>query len=57
MKKNIVLIGMMGCGKTTVAERLSQELNRPFMDTDALIEEAYGPIPKLFERRGLLPGC
>ena len=50
MKKNIVLIGMMGCGKTTVAERLSQELNRPFMDTDALIEEAYGPIPKLFER-------
>jgi len=48
--RNIVLIGIMGCGKTTVAERLSQELKMPFMDTDALIEKEYGPISRLFER-------
>ncbi|HOQ76127.1 MAG TPA: shikimate kinase [Thermoclostridium sp.] len=49
MKQNIVLIGMMGSGKTSVGKRLSQELNMPFIDTDTLIEEEYGPIPKLFE--------
>lgn len=48
--KNIVLIGIMGCGKTTVAKRLSSELGWPFVDTDALIEKTYGPIPKLFEK-------
>ena len=39
MEKNIILIGMMGCGKTTVGQLLSQRLNRPLADTDALIEE------------------
>lgn len=48
--KNIVLIGIMGCGKTTVAEILSNDLNLPLLDADALIEKTYGPIPKLFER-------
>ena len=57
MKQNIVLIGMMGCGKTTVGKRLSEQLNMPFIDTDVLIEETYGPIQKLFERRGLFSGC
>lgn len=49
MKRNIVLIGLTGCGKTTVGERLSHELGMPLVDTDALIEETYGPIPELFE--------
>ncbi len=40
--KNIVLIGMMGCGKTTCANLLSQKLNRPVVDTDALIVEREG---------------
>lgn len=48
--KNIVLIGIMGCGKTTVAEILGSQLNRPFMDLDAQIEKVYGPIPQLFEQ-------
>lgn len=48
--KNIVLIGIMGSGKTTVAEALSRELDMPFLDTDALVERTYGPIPGLFER-------
>lgn len=36
--KNIVLIGMMGCGKTTVGGLLAKKLNRTQIDTDTLIE-------------------
>lgn len=51
--KNIVLIGMMGCGKTTVGQLLSQRLNRPLVDTDALIEQRQGrSIPGIFEQDG-----
>ena len=40
--KNIVLIGMMGCGKTTCANLLAQKLGRQTVDTDALIVEREG---------------
>ena len=53
MDKNIVLIGMMGSGKTTVGGLLARRLRRPFVDTDALIEEREGrSIPDIFERDG-----
>lgn len=53
MPKNIVLIGMMGCGKTTVGGLLAQRLNRPLADTDALIEEREGrSIPDIFAQDG-----
>ena len=53
MEKNIVLIGMMGSGKTTVGKLLAQRLRRPFVDTDALIEEREGrSIPDIFEQDG-----
>ena len=53
MKKNIVLIGMMGSGKTTVGKLLAQQLRRPFVDTDALIEEREGrSIPDIFAQDG-----
>ena len=53
MDKNIVLIGMMGSGKTTVGRLLAQQLRRPFVDTDALIEEREGrSIPDIFQRDG-----
>ena len=53
MDKNIVLIGMMGSGKTTVGGLLAKHLRRPFADTDALIEEREGrSIPDIFARDG-----
>ena len=39
---NIVLIGMPGCGKTTVGKLLSEHGGRPFLDTDSMIEERAG---------------
>ena len=39
---NIVLIGMPGCGKTTVGKQLSARSGRPFVDTDSLVEENAG---------------
>lgn len=53
MEKNIILIGMMGCGKTTVGGLLAQRLDRPLVDTDTLIEERQGrSIPDIFAREG-----
>lgn len=51
--KNIVLIGMMGCGKTTVGRRLAKRLERRFVDTDQYIEAAQGrSIPEIFAHQG-----
>ena len=50
---NIVLIGMMGCGKTTCANLLHQRLGRPVADTDALIVERQGrSISDIFAAEG-----
>jgi shikimate kinase len=40
MKHNIILIGFMGCGKTSVGERLAQSLSYRFKDTDRLLEQS-----------------
>lgn len=37
--KNIILIGFMGCGKSSVGRRLAETLNFDFLDTDELIEQ------------------
>ena len=51
--KNIILIGMPGCGKSTVGKLLSQKCNRPFVDADASIEELTGcTIPQIFAKEG-----
>ena len=53
MHKNIILIGMMGCGKTTVGKLLAQRLGRALVDTDALIEARQGrSIPDIFAAGG-----
>jgi shikimate dehydrogenase len=43
-KENVVLIGMPGCGKTTVGRLLSARLGRPLIDTDEAIVRRVGPI-------------
>ena len=51
--KNIILIGMMGSGKTTVGKLLASRLNKPLVDTDALIERQEGmTVPEIFESQG-----
>jgi shikimate dehydrogenase len=40
--RNVVLIGMPGCGKSTLAPRLSAITGRPFRDSDSLVEERTG---------------
>jgi len=48
-KKNIVLTGFMGTGKTTVGRLLARQLGREFIDTDELIQARHGrSIPEIF---------
>ncbi len=50
---NLILIGFMGSGKTSVGERLSRALSLPLVDTDSLVEERLGlTIPEIFSRLG-----
>ena len=47
--KNIILIGMPGCGKSTLGRALAEALRRPFVDADTYLEEKEGKtIPDLF---------
>ena len=51
--KNLVLIGLPGCGKTTVGRRLAAELGLLFTDCDAEIEKKTGKtIPEIFAGDG-----
>jgi shikimate kinase len=49
----IVLVGMMGAGKSTIGRRLAARLHLPFVDADTEIETAHRmSIPEIFERFG-----
>lgn len=51
--KNIILIGFMACGKSSVGRRLSQALDAEFLDTDELIEQKAGTtISDIFAKQG-----
>ena len=51
--KNIILIGFMGCGKSTVGKALSELSGFPLVDTDAYIEEKFGiTVSQFFEKYG-----
>ncbi len=51
--RSIVLVGLMGAGKTSIGRRLAARLGMPFRDADAEIEAAAGcTIPELFSRYG-----
>lgn len=51
--RNLVLIGLMGAGKSTVGRLLAELLGRPFFDTDALVEKEAGrTVPEIFAEQG-----
>ena len=53
LDRPIVLVGLMGVGKSTVGRRLAKRLGLPFIDSDSEIEEAAGYSPaEIFERYG-----
>ena len=53
MRKNLVLTGFMGAGKSTVGRRLAEKLKLRYVDTDAEIERrAKMSIPEIFEKHG-----
>ena len=52
-KKNLVLLGMMGSGKSTIGSLLSKKLNIHFFDIDNIIEEKMDmAIIEIFEKMG-----
>ena len=53
MKKNLVLLGMMGVGKTTVGKIVAKKLDLEFIDTDTIVEEKYSmKISEIFKKKG-----
>jgi len=53
MDHKIIFIGYMGCGKSTLAEKLAKEMKVPFIDSDKVIEEiANMSIAAIFKEKG-----
>ena len=53
LDKPIVLVGLMGAGKSTVGRRLARQLGLPFVDSDSAIEDAAGfSAAEVFEKYG-----
>ena len=50
--QNLILIGMPGCGKSTVGQALAERLGRKFVDADAEIVKRVGDIPAYFQSHG-----
>ena len=52
-EKNIILIGFMGCGKTTFGKKIARQLSRQFIDTDKYIEKSQErTISTIFAEEG-----
>ncbi len=50
---NVVLVGMAGCGKSTIGKVLAEKLDKQLIDTDEMIVNVENkPIPKIFEENG-----
>jgi len=54
MNKNIILVGFMGTGKTTVGRRVSGKLNMDFYDTDEYVKMCEGmPVSDVITKKGI----
>ena len=52
-RRSVVMIGLMGCGKTSIGRRTAYHLGLPFVDADEAIEQAAGKtIKELFDDHG-----
>src|SRR5438270_10566942 len=52
-RKTIVLVGLMGAGKSCIGKRLATRLNIPFVDADQQIEQAAGcSVSEIFAKHG-----
>ena len=53
LNKNLVFLGMMGAGKSSIGNLVSKKLNLPFVDVDSLIVDNTGmSISEIFEKKG-----
>lgn len=53
VEQHLVLVGLMGAGKTEVGRRCAESLGRPLVDTDEMVEAAAGvPITEIFAAEG-----
>ena len=53
LKNNVILIGFMATGKSTIGRRLAEKLNMNFADTDQMIEQIHGKsIDTIFREHG-----
>ena len=53
MEKHLFLIGMQGCGKSSLGKRTAKETGVPFADTDAIVaQSAGGTVNEFFEKYG-----
>jgi shikimate kinase len=53
VKKNLVLLGMMGVGKSTLGKNVAKQQNLTFIDTDRNIEKKYAmKITEIFKKKG-----
>ncbi len=51
--ENVILIGMPGCGKSTIGKALARKLGKEFVDADGVLVETYGKsIPDIFATEG-----
>jgi len=52
-ERSVVLVGLMGCGKSAIGRRLAARMHMPFIDADDEIEKAAGKsIPDIFAEHG-----
>jgi shikimate kinase len=53
LQRPVVLVGLMGCGKSSIGKRLASRIGVPFRDADSEIEAAAGlSVSEIFERHG-----